>query len=51
MIVLGLVLILVGWLVGLGILETIGLIAVIVGIILVLLGSTPYAVGGRRHYF
>lgn len=45
MIILGLVLILIGWLVGLGILETLGLIAVVVGCVLLLVRP-----GGRHWY-
>lgn len=51
MLVLGIVLILVGWLVGLGILETIGLILLIVGLVLMLLGAVGHPVGGRGHWF
>jgi len=50
-IVLGLVLIIVGYLVGIGVLETLGLILLVVGVILAILGATPYAVGGRRWYW
>jgi hypothetical protein len=50
-IALGLVLVIVGWLIGLGVLETLGLILLVVGIILALLGTTEYAIGGRRHWF
>ncbi len=51
MIVAGLVLLLLGLLLGVGILYTIGIILIIVGAVLWVLGSTNRAVGGRRHYF
>jgi len=51
MIVLGIVLILVGWLAKIAILTTIGLVLLVVGVVLMLLGSTGRAVGGRRHYY
>jgi hypothetical protein len=51
MIVVGLVLLLIGLLVGVPILTTLGIILVIVGVVLMLLGSTGRAVGGRRHYY
>jgi hypothetical protein len=51
MIVLGLVLLLVGLLAGIPILTTLGVILAIVGAVMVLLGSTGRAVGGRRHYW
>lgn len=51
MIVLGVVLLVVGYLLGIPILWTLGIILVVVGGVLVLLGSTGRAVGGRRHYY
>jgi Family of unknown function (DUF6131) len=50
-IVLGLILLLLGLLLGVGILWTIGLVLIVVGVVLWLLGSTGRAVGGRPHYF
>jgi hypothetical protein len=50
-IVLGIVLLLVGWLVGIGVLETIGLILVVVGLILLLLGGIGHPVGGRQNWW
>lgn len=51
MIVLGVILLLIGWLVGLGILETIGLILLVVGLILLLLGGVGHPVGGRQWWY
>ena len=51
MISLGIVLLLVNLLVGLPVLNTLGLILIIVGVVLVLLGSTGRALGGRKHYW
>lgn len=51
MIILGLVLMLIGFVAGIPILWTIGIIVLIVGLVLWLLGSMGHAVGGRRHYF
>ena len=51
MIVLGLILLLLGLLFGIGILWTIGIVLIVVGVVLWLLGSTGRAVGGRAHYF
>ena len=50
-IVLGLVLLLLGLLLKISILTTIGIILIVIGAVLFLLGSTGRAVGGRRHYF
>lgn len=51
MIAVGLVLLLIGFLLGIPILWTLGVIVLIIGLVLMLLGATGRAVGGRRHYF
>ncbi len=51
MIILGLVLLLLGFLLKISILWTIGIILIVVGAVLFLLGSSGRAVGGRRHYW
>lgn len=51
MIVLGVVLLILGWLLGVGILWTLGIILIVVGVILYVLGSMGRAVGPRRHYW
>jgi hypothetical protein len=51
MITPGIVLILVALLAKVAVLETLGLILLVVGVVLFLLGSTGRAVGGRRHYW
>ena len=51
MIVAGIVLLLLGILLGVSILYTIGIILIIVGAVLWVLGSAGRAVGGRRHYY
>jgi hypothetical protein len=50
-IVLGIILLVVGYLLGIPILWTLGIILVVVGVILVLLGSVGRPIGGRRHYW
>ena len=50
-IILGIVLLIIGFIAKIAILWTIGIILLVVGLILVLLGSMGRAVGGRRHYF
>jgi hypothetical protein len=49
-IVLGLVLLIVGWLTGISILYTIGIILVIVGVVLFALSASGRPVGGRNWY-
>lgn len=51
MIVLGVILLVVGYLLGIPILTTLGIILVVIGVILLLLGTTGRAIGGRRHYY
>jgi hypothetical protein len=51
MIILGIVLILIAFVVKIAILETLGLILLVVGVVLFLLGASGRAVGGRRHYW
>ena len=51
MIVLGVVLLLIGWLTGISILYTIGGILLIVGVVLLLLGTVGRGPGGRRWYY
>jgi hypothetical protein len=51
MILTGLILLLIGALLGIGILWTLGIIVVIVGVVLMVLGRTGHAVGGRAHYW
>jgi hypothetical protein len=46
-----LVLFLIGLLTGIGILETIGIVLMVVGIILFVLGRTGRSVGGRAHWY
>lgn len=51
MIVLGIILAVVGWLIGLSILVTLGVILIVVGLILELFGAAGRPVLGRRHYW
>lgn len=51
MIIVGIVLLVLGFLLKVAILWTIGIIVLIIGLVLLLLGATGRAVGGRRHYF
>jgi hypothetical protein len=50
-IVLGVILLIVGFVTGIAILWTIGIILLVIGLILALLGTVGHAVGGRRHYW
>ena len=51
MIILGLILLIIGFVAKIAILWTIGIIVVVAGAVLALLGMAGHAVGGRRHYF
>jgi hypothetical protein len=51
LIILGIVLLVVGFIAKIAILWTIGIILLVIGAILAILGTMGRAVGGRRHYF
>ena len=51
MIILGIVLLVVGFLLKIAILWTIGIIVLVVGLILLLIGAAGHELGGRRHWF
>lgn len=51
MIILGLILLVIGFVVKIAVLWTIGIIVLFIGLILALLGAVGHAVGGRRHYW
>ncbi len=51
MITLGVILLVIGFFTGIGILWTIGAILLVIGVILWILGAMGRAVGGRPHYY
>ena len=51
MIILGLILLVLGFVLDISILWTIGIILLIVGAVLYILGAMGRAVGGRKHYY
>lgn len=51
MITVGIVLMIIGFLTGIAVLWSLGVIVLVVGLVLWLLGSLGHAVGGRRHYY
>lgn len=51
MLILGIILLVVGFVTGISILWTIGIILAVIGAILWILGSVGHAVAGRRHYW
>lgn len=51
MILVGVILLVIGFLIGSSVLWTIGIILAVVGAALWILGSVGHAVGGRRHYY
>jgi fatty-acid desaturase len=51
MLLIGVILLVIGFVTGISILWTIGIILVVIGAILWILGSMGHAVGGRRHYW
>lgn len=51
MIVLGVILLLIGWLTGISILYTFGVILLVIGLVLLLLGGIGRPVGGRNNWW
>jgi len=51
MIILGIILLILGFVLGVPILWTIGIILVVIGVILMILGAGGRAIGGRRHWY
>lgn len=51
MITLGVVLLLLGFLLGIPILWTLGVILLVIGVVLWIMGSVGREIGGRRHYY
>lgn len=51
MIVLGVILLVVGFLTGISILWSIGIALVVIGAILALVGGTGRKIGGRAHWY
>ena len=51
MIMLGLVMLLIGFIAHIPIVWSLGVIVLVIGLILAVLGAAGHAVGGRKHYF
>lgn len=51
LIILGIVLLVIGFITGIVILWTIGIIVLVIGLILALLGVVGREIGGRRHWY
>ena len=51
MIILGIILLIAGFVLKISILWTIGIILLIIGVVLMVMGRMGRAVGGRRHYY
>ncbi len=51
MIVLGIILLILGFALGIYVLWAIGIVLLVIGVVLWILGALGHAVGGRRHYW
>ena len=51
MIVIGAILLVIGFVLKIPILWTLGIIALAVGVVLMVAGALGHAVGGRRHWY
>jgi hypothetical protein len=50
-IVLGLILLILGFVLNISILWTLGVILLVIGVVLFIAGRMGHAIGGRKHYF
>jgi hypothetical protein len=50
-IILGVILLVIGFIVGIPVLYTIGIVLAVVGAVLAILGGTGRRVGGRAHWY
>jgi len=50
-IILGLILLILGFVLNISILWTLGIILLVIGLVLFVAGRLGHAVGGRKHYF
>jgi hypothetical protein len=51
MIILGLILLIIGFVAGISILWTIGIILLVIGVVLFILGAIGREVGGRKYWY
>ena len=51
MIILGVVLLIIGFIAKVAIIWTLGIIAIVVGAVLALIGFAGHEIGGRKHYY
>jgi hypothetical protein len=51
MVVLGLVLLIIGFLAHIPILWSVGIVVLVIGLVLAVLGMAGREIGGRRHWF
>jgi uncharacterized membrane protein HdeD (DUF308 family) len=51
MIILGVILLIIGFVAKIAIIWALGILAVVIGAILAIVGGLGHAIGGRRHYY
>jgi hypothetical protein len=51
LITLGIILLIIGFIAKVAILWSLGILLVLIGLVLVALGTAGRAIGGRRHYY
>jgi hypothetical protein len=51
MIVLGVILLVVGFIIGIPVLYTIGIVLALAGVVMAVLGGTGRRIGGRAHWY
>jgi hypothetical protein len=50
-IIFGAILMIIGFVAGIPILWTVGLIVLLIGLVLWIMGTAGHAIGGRKHYY
>lgn len=51
MIILGIILLIVGFVTNISVIWSIGIVVLIIGVVLAVLGMAGRSIGGRRHWF
>ncbi|MDQ6658857.1 MAG: DUF6131 family protein [Actinomycetota bacterium] len=51
MIILGIILLVIGFIAHIAVLWSIGIVLIVIGAILAVLGATGRAIGGRKHWY
>lgn len=51
MLTFGVILLVLGWLLGIGVLWVIGAVLTVIGLILLIMGAIGHSIGGQRYWY